>query len=320
MSSGDTTNIDITNIELTEPTEPTECTDDVFDSFISAITAVGPDYVDYTHGFCPDCKIPMTVDSTSYICDQCGLITDTVEIDTSSFDASVGKSRGGKGKQYHKPTEYAKTQIATIMAQLTQCANNYKGPPIPRDILHRVALEYNKLQQIRFDNPDGSKTKFVRRGDIKNEILTALLASECAKSGVARKEQEYAQFIGLSSNGFSRGSGILRELSADNFITLPEEVYTVDSIMNPYLERLGLDTDENRAFIRRIIEASYEHVVAMDSHLNSKVVACIRLIIVKNKLDIKDSTLEQATGNTKKNTYMKFYNAVRLLPDIFGHI
>ena len=160
--------------------------------------------------------------------------------------------------------------------------------------------------------------KFVKRGSIKDEVLAAILYYECIAAGTARKKRDIAALMRLPTFGFSKGEHILRDLRAKGQIDIDMDNEPISSFVDRYMEALGLEDQRYKDFIEKIVVLSEERKIGMNSQISSKIVGAIYLLITTKGLPITIHALEKATDNTKKNTFTKFYNAIKANMDIFG--
>jgi hypothetical protein len=87
-----------------------------------------------------------------------------------------------------------------------------------------TARVYNDIQR----NALAKGAPYVRRGDVKNEILAAILFAECGRTE-QRSKKEIAEMMGLRTEGFSRGYEQLLLQSADGNITLDDDAQICDN-------------------------------------------------------------------------------------------
>ncbi len=307
----------------------TEFTDDAFDEF--AMSNQLYNETDEQHNYCSDCQLPMELAGCEYSCPECGLTkfnepsTNKNDVAPATIRVSTGASRG---RYYNVAGDYTKAQRAVIYKQLTNQATltQYKGPAIPTNVLNSVATKYNILQKtVTEDELDEcgiacGKKKFVRRSSNKDEILAALIYFECNIKNVVRKKGDVAMFMGLQSRGFSRGEELLRDLKDEGKIDFDLAEESTRSFVEKYMEALNLENPKYNQFVIDLVEESDKRMIGMGSQLSSKIVGAIWIVIVKCKLAISDTMLEKAADNTKKNTFIKFYNIVLERINIFAHI
>jgi hypothetical protein len=280
---------------------------------------------------CPECSIIMTLSGIEYQCPECGFVRtyhpdsciDHDDVVSNSIRIGTGMN---KGRFYNITADYAKTQMKFILNQLIQNSNNYKGKAFPMNVLRAAAEKYNTIQKIitesTFDT-DGNeigKKKFVRRGNIKDEVLAGLIYFEGIRENLVRKKKDISEFMKLPNAGFSRGEDILRNIEAEGKIDLPVDEEPMAGFIDRYLESLDLPEDLYKDFIIEIVEESEKRKLAMSSQISSKIVGVIWFIIVKCKLPITTQELEVATDNTKTNTFIKFYKILNARINIFEPI
>jgi len=282
--------------------------------------------------YCPECAVPMTLSGCEYHCGICGRVAEyLVEVARERNDFGTNSIRiftgANKGRFYNITNDYTKTQRKFILDQLKHNQSNYRGNSFPVDVLVAVADKYNVIQKLITEdqlNDAGEvigKKKFVRRGNIKDEVLAGLIYFECVRIGLVRKKRDIAMFMNLRTYGFSRGEDILRNIQAEGKLDLPVDEEPMEGFIDRYLEALDLDEKLYSGFIIEIVNESEMRRLGMNSQISSKIVGVIWIIIVKCKLSITSQQLEIAADNTKKNTFIKFYKIVLenigLFRDIF---
>lgn len=301
--------------------------------------------------YCIDCNIPMEIVDFEYQCSVCGQLSkndfDAVANHNDSSSGPVRITTGShKGRYYNTINDYAKTQHRDVLELLMVNKSQYIGPAIPDDAIRSTASKYNELQkmivecgEINLDqslHPDMETKKFVKRSSMRAEILAALLESYCNLAGAPRDKRDIARFMGLSTDGFSRGQKVIDDInamhrrnvagkscSASNIPDLVIGEKTAKMWAERYLEALNIDPETAEkyvAFVCDVVAESDRKKVCVSSRLSSKVVGAIWTIIVKKKLPITAKQLENATDNTKKNTFIKFHEAIIKSPAIFGAI
>jgi hypothetical protein len=276
------------------------------------------DDISTAHNYCPDCVTPMVIQGCEYKCLICGR-TDTNETSAAVTESTSGgyiKSIGanGRGRHYNVAADYSKTQYRAILTLLQGRAQVYTGIAFAPEILATVAHQYNDIQtSVKDDKLDDNgavvgKKKFVRRSNTKDEILSALMYFECNKR-IPRRRRDIAKFNQLVTDGFSGGEEIIRGLVADNRIDIVISEETAHGYADRYIEALDMDPVYYN-FVVELVTLSETNRVGLSSQLSSKVVGAIYIVICKKRLNISTATIEKSTDNTKKNTFMKFYDAV----------
>lgn len=285
------------------------------------------------HNYCPECKVPMELSSGEYLC-SCGITVDNNIEDSKDSNATAAAIRissgANSGKFYNVVGDYSRTQHKTIVKQLMRNSMHYKGTAaFPRNVLNATATSYNNIQKTITDEvmlPDGSVVtkKFVRRGTIKSEILAALLFYECVRVGIVRKKKDVAMFMDLETYGFSRGEIILRNLAAEGRIDLPlNDDEIASGFVDKYMEALDIKCERYSQFVVDLVELSETRRICMRSHLSSKVAGAMWVLISRANdppLRVTEVALERAADNTKRHTFMRFYEAVFANMNVFGAV
>lgn len=326
--------------------------DDFFSGFSRPDAIKNLDICSPTQGFnyCNTCHIPMEITGFEYQCKSCGQLSkndcDAVSNHADTVSGPVRITTGAhKGRHYNTINDYTKTQYRDVLELLMINKSQYIGPSIPDDAIRQAATKYNELQKMVLECGDAAVTihvenvetkKFVKRSSMRAEILAALLESFCNLAGAPRDKRDIARFMGLSTDGFSRGQKIIDDIfalhrriaagktcPASNVPDLVIGEKTAKMWAERYLEALNVDpADAERytAFICDVVAESDRKKVCVSSRMSSKVVGAIWTIIVRKKLNITAKQLENATDNTKKNTFVKFHEAIVKSPAIFGKI
>lgn len=266
---------------------------------------------------CVDCKIPLLIDPLECKCPQCGRCyryqtTDGTDPLAGTIRVSM---KGGRSKRVGVNSNYTETQSKSIKNLLAEHKRNNDGKPggivIPMDVLTEVAIKYNEMQKI---NTDGKK--FVKRANIKNQILCALIKIICDQKGLSRKEQDIARFMGLESDGFSQGDIIVRECVASGSLELNLEedpLRDAKAFAERYLESLGMPAEFialKSEFVKECIDESIKARIAFKSKITSKVAGIIWILNVNLKLGKTIKQLEDAVDGTKKSTYAGFVESI----------
>lgn len=269
-------------------------------------------------GRCPDCNIAMEITVSECICPQCGLIKEyVIDAHKSPDDLITGTTSRGR---YYTVGDYSKTQLATIMAQLSGNAREFEGNAFPPNVLTAAAETYNKIQKHTVEEPSGGQKKFVKRGSIKDEILAALIYFEGIRvAGLPRKRRDITKFMKLSG-GFARGENILRDLAAEGVIELPQIEDTIEGYIDRYIDALDIDDDRVREFVIESVNASETARICMTSLLSSKIAGALYTAIIGLKLPIPVADIEAAADGCKRNTFKKFYEAIKGNRKVFGDI
>ncbi len=274
------------------------------------------------HNYCPDCPdTPLQLQNCEYKCPMCGR-TESADITGLDIKTLMGANTLGR---FRSAEGYIKTQKEAIMKLLKSNNETFIGDKFSPELLEEVASQYNIIQNLVDDVYDekgkiiGTK-KFVRRSNIKDEVLAMLIHLECINRKVVRKKKDIAMFMKLQTNGFSSGENILRSLYAEGKINIDIGDEPIEGFASRYFDGLGIDNAEYTKFIIDIINTADQKKVGVSSITSSKVVGAIWLLNVQLGLNIKVDQLERASDNTKKNTFIKFYSEVVRNVGLFTHI
>jgi hypothetical protein len=294
--------------------------DNIFDIINNISTNASLD--DKKFNFCVECKTPMDLMNSTYTCTSCGY---TIQYDGNIKDCTndaipalkIPINRKGYSGYYNIFPDYTRQQKRFVSEQLQTNNNTCEKSTqiIPKNILLRVAEEYNNIQQLLIDytdhNGNVSQKKFVKRGDIKDEVLCEITKQLCIEAGVARKHKDIAKFMKLNCDGFSRGANIVRELAESGKLGFTIREETIESFTERYIEALGLDDDNNnKDFVVALVREANHRKLCVNSQMSSKIVGAIWVLICHKKLDITDKRLEKSADGTKRNTFTKFSDII----------
>lgn len=287
--------------------------------------------INVKYNYCPNCDTPMDLAGIEYQCRDCGLTKLNESDGNKDHDETVSGSirittGANRGRFYNVNGDYARTQKKMILDQLVSRQSKYSGPAFPMNILNATACQYNLIQkmimedEIDEDGKVSGQKKFVRRGNIKDEVLAGLIHFECIRENLVRKKKDIAEFMGLNTNGFARGEDILRNLEAEGKIDIPVDKEPIEGFVDRYLCALDLENAKYNQFIIDLVNESEAKKIGMNSQISSKIVGAIWILITKYKLGITSQALEKAADNTKKNTFTKFSKIILDNMNCFGHI
>lgn len=307
--------------------------------------------------YCPDCRIPMTISLGEYQCTGCALQVGGAEETRDPEEVSGGSIRiatgVNKGRLYNPTADYAKAQLKAVILQLDKKHREYMncvdaqikaqtGPvttdvravrvPFRRDVLAAAAGRYNEIQKFVTESSvdkDGKTVtrKFVRRGNIRDEVLAALIYFEGIRLGVPRQKRDISLMMALPNCGFSSGEDILRTLQAQKLINIAIRDAPAEGYADRYIGALNLTNNQDGVpnktdrryvdFVVGLVDISNQYKIGMNSQLSSKIVGAIWILIEALGLDVSYSRLEQVADNTKRNTFNKFAKIVKDHPLAF---
>lgn len=289
------------------------------------------------YDICSECKVSMNKVNDGYECPSCHIVNsiegDIKDCSEDSF--SMIRTRVGQRSIVNSATtNYERIQRRTLVNQLHRLNEEYNSDnKIPRDVINNTARLYNEIQKLDIDCvEDGvivGQKKFVRRGNVKDEILGACLYYESLRSnGVARTKKDIAKFMKLKDGGISRGEEVLRKLHNSGKINIPMNIYPIEDFVERYLRALDLleyaedryhficedVLDDNskryKGFVVDLVEASRRKKVGIKCVLNTKIAGSIWVLVYHEKVHVEPKEMEKACDGVKKNTFMKFFNLI----------
>ena len=286
---------------------------------------------EHQFNYCPTCQIPMQHTIAEFQCTKCyrkeTYISDHCNADECSYASSIRIGTGSKkGMFYNVSQDYSISQHNATTELLYKYSIEWVGPPpIPKGVLSSAASSYNSIQSnVRAArvNSDATESKnFVHRASIMNQILASLIFHESRAAGNAIPRAIIAKFMQLESSGFAKGDDIVRNAVSRGYIDLALDIDDTGSYVGRYLEALELEEDpSNSAFIEEIVAAADAEFIGSSSHLSSKIVGALLLLIRGRAYSISMEKLETNTDNIKRNTFMRFSKAVIDNIKIFKHI
>lgn len=285
------------------------------------------DIEDVQFNICQICLTAMEFISndSSYKCPDCGLIKQVVgdlkkkEDNVNSMENLRINPGGGSNHYVNITSDYKRTQKRMIFTLLTKNNYDYNGPKIPKNVLVSAGLEYNAIQQIIIEGNNGTCKKFVRRGDVKDRVIGALIKLECNNVGIPIKNRDIAKFMKLPTQGISKGEDILRALHNEGKIELQLNEKKAEGFTIRYLENLNIITEDEglglaispeeeryKNFILDIVKLSIEKNIGMSSIMSSKIVGAIWILINKLNLNITYKTVEKCCDEIRKSTFKRF--------------
>jgi hypothetical protein len=284
---------------------------------------VGTDTPDYN--MCSDCSVIMTQRLGGLECPTCGrcltVTGDNIKESLDYIDSYVKINR--KGRIYSSVTDYAKMQKKVNLAILTECNEKYKKlstssngtvtiDKIADDILNEAADTCTAIQKLVIDEVDESgntikQKKFVKRGNIKRELIAACLYYTCLKNLDGRKRTSIAEFMMLNTQGFSNGEHALRDLSNAGKIPLSTNIDPAPAFATRYLKKLNMYNANRYNFILDLIDYTFENSICISTILSTKVVGCIWLLNIYEGLKLTPTDIMSNCDGLKKNTWNIYF-------------
>jgi hypothetical protein len=269
-------------------------------------------------GICNDCNVAMNVTGDgNYVCPRCHITRANVGNSDISDESItyITTSSGGRSYTYtNNSGNYSHVQLKALMEELED-NNKHSEVQIDHRILCEVANIYNKIQQLYINIVDGdgnivSKKKFVKRGQVKLEIISAILFYKCAEWHVPLSEAKIAKFKGLDHNVFTYGKEIIKTLVMSKYIDMRIDTHAAyTDFINMYLMALNIPTFYSN-FIRDLIIEANRKKICISSTSRSKITGAIAILVKKMQFPVDKNQIEMACDKTRKATFDKFVNGI----------
>lgn len=248
------------------------------------------------------------------ICEQQYNHQDSIAENTGTDELQIRDASGRLRRTRSRNSDYRKQQIQTNKARLmtandlwAEATGNQK---LPEEVLDEAAKLYSSLQ-IAYYNI--RRVKFVRRGNIKDQILACLVHKILKKKGMPRQRAEIASIFKLDITGFSTGETQIQEL--ENVLNLDLVYDPSDEIVDlatRYLKSLDskvsktLYTTRNLQFIVDLVIRAEVIKCGICCYLYSRVAGAVFLFATELNLKLHNRVIESSCDKCKKNTFERF--------------
>lgn len=278
--------------------------------------------------YCSGCDLQMNnLSDNTYECPMCERQY-THYVSVANFNGRDDMQAKGTNGKIHKfrtrGTEYRLQQIQNNKLHLIMLNEKYQGPRIPVEILDEASKRYSSLQ-ISYYNL--RKKKFVRRGNIKEQILACFVYRLLKKKGMARQRSEISQIFGLESTGFSAGETQLQELeTALNLDLVYDPSDEIIDLSRRYLKTLekksGQDwyTPKGLQFVINLVVRAEVIKCGVCCYSYSRVAGAVFMLTTECGIKLKNSIIEKACDSCKKNTFERFRKVVMINHHFFDDI
>lgn len=199
------------------------------------------------------------------------------------------------------------------------------NPKIPEEILDEAVRFYSSIQTMYYNL---RQKKFVKRGNIKNQILAFLVFVLMKRKRLSNQRVTITNIFDLDHTGFSAGETQILEIAKLLGIDLIHD--TMDEIVDltsRYLMSLDMATGENIytqrniQFVLDVITRASVIKCGMHCYVYSRVSGAVFMLINELGLSFKNKVIENACDHCKKNTFERFRKIVminyRYFEDIF---
>lgn len=282
---------------------------------------------------CRSCNRRMILlDESMYECPGCSIIhTHQISIaDTNNTDELQTRDASGNvHKSRTRSSDYRSIQIQANKFKLITMNDNWAKETgrdkIHEEILDEAAKLYSSLQTAYYGLRG---IKFVRRGNIKDQILASLVYRLLKKKGLVRQRAEIAQIFGLEVTGFSTGESQVQELDkALNLDLISDPAEELIDYATRYLKKLEqlsgqeIYCNKNLQFVIDIVVRAEVIKCGIHCYLYSRVAGAVYMLTLELNLGLKNKIIEASCDCCKKNTFERFRKIVtineRYFKDIF---
>jgi transcription initiation factor TFIIIB Brf1 subunit/transcription initiation factor TFIIB len=264
--------------------------------------------IDYTtieeiqYDMCKNCNVSMNVkDNNQYICPNCGIIKNDVEVSDMSTMASDSNYNTSYGNNSHvryvganaykyqhllrSSSPYSLVQEQNIKNILFEC--NYKSSSkinIPKDILITISEQFKQIRE------SGN----IYRGTILRGILAAMTYYECLNRKLSHRPSEISEWFEIDTINYSKGDKIIRDLVGHDKLTLDLDKIDINrNFIFAYSTRLGFN-EEQIKFLQELTESVTEQkIINPNAKPSTKALSIIYVYIMAAKLDITPDDLKE---------------------------
>ncbi|MCK9607821.1 MAG: hypothetical protein M0R33_15365 [Methylomonas sp.] len=274
--------------------------------------------------YCAMCGVNMELDMRrhQYICLKCGQIHENAGPAVESQDDTTSTLIETTGGHHFVCSGSAfDTQRRALLNELLE-KNRMHGNVFSEALLNTVADEYLSIQRKLTQ----TGTRSVFRGQNKSELLAGLIYFAYIRNGTVRTKSEIAKFMGLTTDGFSKGDSTLRGFKEEGITDFPIDIPLAEQHTRRFIETLRLEeispgfTGAYLHFIVDIVNLAALRSVCSKSQLTSKVLGAIWFVICAKNIRITMRDIETAADRIKKGTILKFYDAIIESKHIFGNL
>lgn len=151
---------------------------------------------------------------------------------------------------------------------------------------------------------------FVRRGNVKRQIIAALIYYKAIRHGTPRKKNVITDMVGLNSNGIA--TGCREVINAVEKYDVPINLEEIDkqemisAFAHSFLGRLEISDRRIYDFVVTVVVRSEDRMIGRANQLTSKIAGTISSALNSLGYEFKDTQIEKACDNCKKNTFGKF--------------
>ena len=245
-------------------------------------------------------------------------------------EVQIRDAQGRMHKSRTRSSDYRTIQIQTNRAHLILLNDAWATmtgrPKIHDEVLDEAAKMYSNIQ-MQYYNLRGKK--FVRRGNIKDQILAFLVYRILKRKRIGIQRADIAKIFELDITGFSTGETQVNELNKALDLDLVHN--TKEEIMDlslRYLAALDLAsenpgqiyTQKNLQLVVDIIVRAEVIKCGMHCYLYSRVAGAVFMLTNELGIKFRNKIIEAACDSCKKNTFDRFRKIVQKNGKYFADI
>ena len=256
------------------------------------------------YDMCKNCNVSMNVkDNNQYICPDCGIVKDNVEVSDmstitsdSSYNTSYGNNShvryvGANAYKYQhllrSSSPYSLVQEQNIKNILFEC--NYKSDSeikIPNNILITISEQYKQVRE----------SGKIYRGTILRGILAAMTYYVCLNHPnrkLSHKPAEISEWFEIDTINYSKGDKIIRDLVGQKKLTLELNKFDINTnFIFTYATRLEFDETQINFLQELSEEVTKQNIINPNAKPSTKALSIIYVYIMATKLDITPDDLK----------------------------
>ena len=275
---------------------------------------------------CKNCNIPMAVKTNNqYVCSECGLLNETVEVidmSTMASDLNYNTMSNGLrciGSNAHRYQTILRSHSNNDASPEIHVRNilfafNHKigkEGAIPKNVLLNVCDQY---KQVRIEGT-------IYRGTILRAILAAMTYYECLRHKLLFKPSDIYKWFDVDSQTYSKGDKKVREMLDHGFLADDiREINAERSYIHAYGSKLQL-TEDDIKFLDILMVFTTDHKILNPNAKSSTRALCVlHMFLVVTKHPIKPDEfrlLFKCNYGTIRTIALDLFNASPLLVPLF---
>lgn len=279
-----------------------------------------------TYDRCPTCDVPMTVKSNNqYVCAQCGLIKENVEVaDMSTITSNMNYNSmasglrciGANAHRYQTILRSQSSYDASPEIHIRNILFTYnhvigKAGAIPKDILLNVCEQYKHVRT------EGT----IYRGTILRAILASMTYYECLRHNLLFKPCDIFNWFDVDSQTYSKGDKKVREMLDHGFLSSDiREIKAENSYIVAYSKLLEI-SEEHSKFLLEFMEYTTDNKLLNPNAKSSTRALCVLytyLTAVKHPLKTDEfRDMFKCNSGTIRTLTLDMFNANKKLIELF---